>query len=206
MKTTTIKKKTQAILLQSQGTSYLKAHSKGCNLSSIVDKVLLKPPCRAPWESRLRAPARLPLMYCWSMPICLCASEPVPLILWPASERCLQQAREHGILPVCASIRHKGLVSPRSCPSVMDSWYLRLGWDFWSQLGAGGAGVCGSHQEPAAARSDHCFALGVEMNRAHVYSVISKAATECLGAQRHYMNQWFVGEEMGTAMICWPTR
>lgn len=123
-------KSNQPILLQSQGLSCPKAHSKGCNISSIVDKVPLKPPCRAPRESRLRAPARLPLT-CWkSMPICLCASELVLCVLWPASERCLQQVLEHGLLPGCASITHKGPTAPRSCPSVMDSWYLCPGWDF----------------------------------------------------------------------------
>lgn len=104
----------QAILLQSQGVSYLKAHSKDYNLSSIVDKVTLKPPCGASRESRPRAPARL-LQMCWrSMPVCLCASEPVLLALWPVRERCLQQALNTTFSPRVLPSDTKG--RPRHAP------------------------------------------------------------------------------------------
>lgn len=50
-----------------------------------------------------------------------------------ASESCLQQALQHGLLPYI-STRHKR--PAWWYPSVMDNGYLCLGWDIWSQLGA----------------------------------------------------------------------
>lgn len=78
-----------------------------------------------------------------------CACEPAPPTLWPAGESSLQQALKHGLL-LCISTRHKRPVWWCCWPTVMDNWYLCLGWDIWSQLGAcWWADDCCSHREPA---------------------------------------------------------
>lgn len=61
--------------------------------------------------------------------------------------------------------------------SVMDNWYLCLGWNFWSQLGLVDEIMTAVLTETQRNTVKPLFEHGIVMNHVRVHFVVSKAAT-----------------------------